>query len=230
MLVPNHLGIILDGNRRWARARGMPGWVGHRHGAETFEKFLNWCLKLKIPQVSVYALSTENLNRSKTEVNELFRLFKKYLKKWEKDGSVLDKHEVRVNFCGNLRKVPDDMVKIMEKLMQKTAKYQKRVLNFLVAYGSYFELINVFKKIVAKVLKSGRIQITSKDIQKNLLVPTPIDLIIRTGGMSRLSNFLLWQAAYAEIYVTPTLWPDFSKKELIRAIKWFNKVQRRFGR
>lgn len=231
MIVPNHLGMILDGNRRWARARGMAGWMGHRYGAEKLNRFLNWCLELNIPQVSIFTLSTENLEkRSQKEISELFKLFKEYFKKWEEKGSIFDKYEVRVRFCGDFKRLPKDLVKIMEKIMQKTAKYQKKILNVLIAYGSHFELTEAFKKIATKILASGRIQITPKDIEKNLLVPTPIDLLIRTGGMHRLSNFLLWQAAYAEIYVTKTLWPDFSKKELIKAIKWFNSVQRNFGR
>ncbi len=118
----------------------------------------------------------------------------------------------------------------MGKIMQKTAKYQKKILNIMIAYGSHFELTETIKKIAEKAIKTGRVEITQKDVEKNLLVPTPIDLIIRTGGMSRLSNFMLWQAAYAEIYTTNTLWPDFSKEELIKAIKWFNSVRRNFGR
>jgi undecaprenyl diphosphate synthase len=114
--------------------------------------------------------------------------------------------------------------------MKKTLKYDKLVFNFLVAYGSKFELTQAFRKVAEKIVKSGRIRITQKDIEENLLVQSPVDLIIRTGGMSRLSNFLLWQSDYAEIYVTNTLWPDFSKAELIKAIRWFNGVQRNFGR
>ena len=230
MIVPNHLGVIIDGNRRWAKAKRMPSLMGHKYGAETFEKFLEWCLKLNIHQISVYSLSTENLNRDKNEVKELFGLFRKYCNKWEKEGNILDKYEVKIKFCGDFRRLPPDLVKLMERIMQKTAKYHKKVLNILIAYGSHFELTEVFKKIALKILKSGKIQITQKEIQKNLMIPTPIDLLIRTGGMSRLSNFLLWQTAYAEIYVTKTLWPDFSKKELVKAIKWFNSVQRKFGR
>ena len=114
--------------------------------------------------------------------------------------------------------------------MQKTAKYQKKFLNIMIAYGSHFELIETFKKIAEKVLQSGVITITPKDIEQNLLVPKPLDLVIRTGGMNRLSGFMMWQAAYAEIYVTKTLWPDFTKKELVKAIKWYNKAQRNFGK
>jgi undecaprenyl diphosphate synthase len=114
--------------------------------------------------------------------------------------------------------------------MKKTAKYRKKLLNIMVAYGGKFELTNAFKKIAEKLLKNGRIQITQKTIEKNLFVSAPIDLVIRTGGMSRLSNFFLWQTAYAEMYVTETLLPDFTKRELIKIIKWYNSVQRKFGK
>lgn len=229
--LPNHLALILDGNRRWARKRGLPPWAGHRAGAENLEKILNVCLELGIPHISVYVLSTENLNRSKKEVQEIFKILSEYLEKWERgEAGFLDKYEVKVRFVGDLNKLPKKLVRIMGKIMQKTAKYQRRVLNLLVAYGSRFELVQTIKKIVEKAIKSGKLEISEKDIEANLLVPVPVDLIIRTGGYSRLSNFLLYQAAYAEIYVTKVLWPDFNKKELIKAIKWFNSVNRKFGR
>jgi undecaprenyl diphosphate synthase len=231
MEVPNHLGIIIDGNRRWARARDMASWKGHWAGIENLEKRLDDCLKLGIPEVSVYALSTENLKRPKRELDELFKIFYHYLDKWEKEkDGFLDKYQVKVRFIGDLGKVPPKLVKLMGKVMQKTAKYQKRVLNLLIAYGSKFEIKEVIKAIARKIIRAGRVSVTERDIEANLLVKTPVDLVIRTGGTSRLSNFLLWQASYAELFVTNTLWPDFSKKELIKAIKWYNKQKRNFGK
>ncbi|MEM5766219.1 MAG: polyprenyl diphosphate synthase [Candidatus Aenigmatarchaeota archaeon] len=231
LILPNHLGVILDGNRRWARLHGLHPWEGHKHGAKKFEEFLKWCVELGIPQVSAYVLSTENLDRPKKELKEIFKLFYKYLEEWEKkNGSFLDKYQVRVRFVGDLERLPARLVKLMGEIMQKTAKYQKRALNIMVAYGGKFELIQAIKKIVENIIKLGRIEITEKDIEANLLVPVPLDLVIRTGGFSRLSNFMLVQAAYAEIYTTKTLWPDFSKKDLIKAIKWYSSVQRNFGR
>jgi len=231
LTLPNHLGVIIDGNRRWARLRNLQPWEGHREGAKKLEEFLNWCFELGIPQISVYILSTENLNRPKKELEELFKLLYEYLDKWGKEeGSFLDKYEVKVRFIGDLEKLPPKLVKIMGRIMQKTAKYQKKILNLMIAYGSKFELTEAMKKIVEKAIKLGRIEITEKDIEANLLVPVPLDLVIRTGGYSRLSNFMLIQAAYAEIYITKTLWPDFSKRELIKAIKWYNSIQRNFGR
>jgi undecaprenyl diphosphate synthase len=228
--VPHHLAIVVDGNRRWARARGMEPWMGHRHGAQTVEKFLEWCLELNIKQVSVYALSTENMSRSRRELKELFNLYYEFGKMWESKQSLFDKYEVRVRFIGDLNRLPKKLLNLMEGLMQKTSKYQKKFLNIMINYGGRLELLNVIKKIAAKALKVGRVQITERDVEGNLWVSAPVDLLIRTGGYHRLSNFLLWQAAYAEIYVTNTLWPDFSKKELIKAIKWFNSTKRNFGR
>jgi undecaprenyl diphosphate synthase len=118
----------------------------------------------------------------------------------------------------------------MGRIMRKTAKYQKRALNILIAYGSKFEIKEAMKKIAEKIIKTGGIEISEKDIEANLFVKTPIDLLIRTGGANRLSNFMLWQNSYAELYFTKKYWPDFSKKDLIKAIDWFNKQQRNFGK
>jgi undecaprenyl diphosphate synthase len=229
MEVPNHLGIIIDGNRRWARAKGMSPWKGHWAGVENLEKRLDDCMKLGIPEVSVYTLSTENLRRPKKELDELFKIFYQYLDKWEKDG-FLDKYQVKVRFIGDLDRLPPKLVKLMGKVMQKTAKYQKRVLNLLIAYGSKFEIKEMIKAIARKIIRAGRVSVTERDIEANLLVKTPVDLVIRTGGTSRLSNFLLWQVSYAELYVTEKLWPDFSKKDLVKAIEWFAKQKRNFGK
>jgi len=233
LVIPNHLGIIIDGNRRWARARGLPPWEGHRAGAEKLNEFLNWCLEVGIPQVSIYTLSTENLNRPKEELKHLFKLLEEYvdgLLNDKKKFALLEKYEVRVRFVGELNRLPKKLIRLMGKLMEKTAKYQKRVLNFLVAYGGKSEIVNAVKKLAEEVIKRGKIEITEKDIEKHLYVPQPLDLVIRTGGYQRLSNFLLWQASYAEIYVTKTLWPDFSKKEFMKALRWYSQQKRNFGR
>jgi tritrans,polycis-undecaprenyl-diphosphate synthase [geranylgeranyl-diphosphate specific] len=233
LVIPNHLGIIIDGNRRWARARGLPPWEGHKAGAEKLDEFLNWCLELGIPQVSIYTLSTENLNRPKEELKHLFKLLEEYvdgLLNDKKKFALLEKYEVKVRFVGELNRLPKKLIRLMGKLMEKTAKYQKRVLNFLVAYGGKSEIVNAVKKLAEEVIKHGKIEITEKDIEKHLYVPQPLDLVIRTGGYQRLSNFLLWQASYAEIYVTKTLWPDFSKKEFMKALRWYSQQKRNFGR
>ncbi|MCS7134807.1 MAG: polyprenyl diphosphate synthase, partial [Candidatus Pacearchaeota archaeon] len=221
--IPNHLGVILDGNRRWAKKRNLPPWEGHRAGAKKLQEFLEWCLEVGIPTVSIYALSTENLKRPKKELREIFKIFEEYIDGLidkRKNFSILEKYEVKIRFVGELNSLPRPLLRAMHKVMEKTAKYQKRILNFLVAYGGKSELVNAFKKVAVEVIKKGKIEIREKDIERNLYVPTPLDLIIRTGGYQRLSNFLLWQASYAEIYVTKTLWPDFSKKEFMKILKW----------
>ena len=233
LVLPTHLGVIIDGNRRWAKARGLPPWEGHRAGAKKLDEFLNWCVEIGIPQVSVYALSTENLNRPKEELKHLFKVFEKYLDNLlnnKRKFSLLEKYEVKVRFVGELNRLPKKLIRLMGKLMEKTAKYQKRVLNFLVAYGGKSEIVNAVKKVVEEIIKHGKIEITEKEFEKYLYVPQPLDLVIRTGGYQRVSNFLLWQASYAEIYVTKTLWPDFSKKEFMKALRWFSRQKRNFGR
>jgi undecaprenyl diphosphate synthase len=229
MAVPNHIAFILDGNRRWAQEHRLK-LFGHWQGAERFENVMDWCLELGVPHVSAYVLSTENLDRPKEELSEIFMVMAEFLKRIEKKQPVLDKYEVNVRFVGNLNKLPPSLLKVMGRIMRRTAKYQRKAWNILVGYGSKFELTEVMKKIAEKAIKAGKIEITQKDIDQNLLVPVPVDLVIRTGGMSRLSNFLLWQAAYAEIYFTKTLWPDFSRRELVKAIRWYNSVQKNYGK
>ena len=231
IIIPNHLGIILDGNRRWAIKHKLRSWQGHSFGAEKFEKFLEWCAQLKIPRVSAYVLSTENLNRPKTEVNELFRLFRQELDKLENEKmSLLDKYEIRMRFVGDLTKLPLGLRKVMGRIMKKTEKYNKRVFNILVAYGGKFELTEAVKKIAKKAIKTGAITITEKSIRDNLLVKDDIDLLIRTSGEKRTSNFMPWQVAYAELITLRKFWPDITKRDLIRCIKEFTNRKRRFGK
>lgn len=229
--VPNHIGFLLDGNRRWAKKHRIPSWMSHiKGGVPKAEDVLDWCLELGVSQISMWALSTENLDRPKKEVDGILDAVYQGLEIIEKKQSLLDKYQVNVRFVGDLDRLPPKMRKLIGKIMEKTAKYQKKVLNIMIAYGSHFELTETFKRIAEKVMKTGMITITPKDIEQNLLVPTPVDLVIRTGGMNRMSGFMMWQAAYAEIYFTKTLWPDFTKRELIKAIKWYNTVQRNYGK
>lgn len=223
-----HLGVILDGNRRWAKAKGMSPWQGHWAGADKAEEFLDWCLELGIPEISMYVLSSENLEkRSGRELQEIFKVLLERARKLMNDEKIR-KYEIKVRFCGSFHKLPSSLVDAFQRLMRRTCKHRKRVLNILVNYGSQWELRRTIAKAV-KLAMEKRIRITPKFIQKNLMVGRPLDLVIRTGAEHRLSNFLLWQAAYAEIYFTDTLWPDFSKGEFLDIIDWFNHRQRRFG-
>jgi tritrans,polycis-undecaprenyl-diphosphate synthase [geranylgeranyl-diphosphate specific] len=230
MIIPNHIAVILDGNRRWATQHNLKPWEGHKHGAETFDKFLDWCLELNVPKVSAYVLSMENLNRPKRELLEILHLLKMELDKLENEKAPkIEKYEIKIRFCGDFSRLPNSLVAIMKRIMKNTEKYNKKLLNILIAYGGRYELTNVIKNLVKKALKK-RIKITEKTIEENLLISGDVDLVIRTGGMSRLSNFMPWQTTYSELYITDTLWPDFSKEELIKAIKWFNNVKRNFGK
>lgn len=227
--VPNHIAVILDGNRRWAISRGLPKWKGYVAGGEKFEEFADWCLKAGVKFISAYVLSTENLYRSKKELNKIFDVMCNFIYKWLQPGGLIDKHEVRVSFVGDLKRLPIRLLRLIKRMTLKTAKYSKRFMNIMIAYSGQNEIANAVKNIIANIAKHGRIRITPKTIEKNLSVNTPVDLVIRTGGYSRLSNFLLWQTAYAEMYNTKTFWPDFSKREFVKALDWFANTQRNFG-
>jgi len=230
MIIPNHLGIILDGNRRWGLRHKMEAWRGHYYGAEKFENFLEWCADLNIPQVSAYVLSTENLNRPEKEVKELLKLFQRELEKLEGEKrSFLDKYEIRMKFIGDLSRLPAPLRKVMGRIMHRTEKYNKRVFNLLVAYGGKFELTRAVKMIAKKAMEKGVFTVTQKTIEKNLLVKDDVDLLIRTGAEQRLSNFMPWQTAYAEMIVLRKCWPDFTRQDLVRCVKEYSRRQRKFG-
>jgi len=232
MKLPKHVAIILDGNRRWALRKGMITRRGHEAGAKRFEDILNFILQMDIPKISVYALSIENLKRTKLELNSIYSIGERILTNWLEDGKFLEKYDVQVNFYGDFSKLPRKILSPMYKLMKKTSSHKKKRLNIMIAYGGKYEIAEAVKKIINKVERKGQKnrKITEKDIEKNLFVKDPVDLLIRTGGHSRLSNFMLWQAAYADIYSTRTLWPDFSKKEFLKALKFYEKSKRNFGR
>jgi tritrans,polycis-undecaprenyl-diphosphate synthase [geranylgeranyl-diphosphate specific] len=230
MIIPKHVAVILDGNRRWATKHNLNPWEGHRYGAQTLDKFLDWCIELNIEQVSAYVMSSENLNRPRREVIELLKLLKHELDRFETERAAkIDKYEIKVRFCGDFSRLPGSLVRIMRRIMKKTEKYNKKFLNILIAYGGRYEITNAIKNLVADALKK-RVKITEKTIEENLLISGDVDLVIRTGGMSRLSNFMPWQTTYAELYVTKILWPDFTKNDLIKAIKWFSDTKRNFGK
>lgn len=235
LIIPKHIGIIPDGNRRWARSKGLKPWEGHREGAKRVEEIIRACAELGVEKLSIYTLSTDNaIKRPKDELRELFRILKEFLERWERGefDDVIEKYEVRVRFLGKYRTLPKPLVGLMNKIMRKTAKHQKRVLNFLIGYSGTYELLQAIKKI-AKHVKEDRIKIRRLDenkLKEYLFVPDDLDLIIRTGGYSRLSDFMPLQARYAEFYVTKKYWPEFTKKDLMKAIRWFNSIQRNFGR
>lgn len=231
LVIPKHVAIVPDGNRRWALKNKKKPWEGHRYGVEKLEEVLRACLEAGVKQVSFWALSTENFkSRSSRELREIFNLAREYAKRFNDEDSELyktvNKYEVKVRILGDLKRLPRDLMKMFKIIMQKTAKFTKRVLNVLINYGGRFEL----KEALKKLLKVKKSKITEDDIRRNLLVSDDVDLVIRTGGMHRLSNLMSWQTAYSEIYVTSVLWPDFNKGELMKAIRWFSKAKRNFGK
>ncbi len=227
----NHLAIIMDGNRRWARKKGFPAFEGHTHGYQTLKKVGDWCVEKNIKFLTVYAMSTENLKRPKIEVRFLMNLLQKILKNEIND---LKKKGVKLKFSGRLELFSKKVIQGIKNAEKLTRNNKKCILNLCLGYGGQSEIVDAVKKIVKSGVNpeySGE-KITQELIQKNLYsteIPEP-DLILRTGGEMRLSNFLTWQSVYSELYFTKTLWPDFSKKEFNKILKEFNNRQRRFGK
>lgn len=229
LIIPCHVGIIMDGNGRWAKKRGMPRSFGHQKGASVFKTISRYCRDKGIKYLTVYAFSTENWKRSSEEVSGIMELFREYLK----DVKNYTKDNIRVNFIGDRSVLDDDIIALMEDTEQTSQDYTAMTLNIAINYGGIPEITHSFKEI-AKKIKNGEISIedvTEEEISNNLYTsgqPNP-DLIIRTGGEYRLSNFLTYQSAYSELYFTDVLWPDFSPKDIDKAVEEFSKRNRRFG-
>jgi tritrans,polycis-undecaprenyl-diphosphate synthase [geranylgeranyl-diphosphate specific] len=233
--MPKHIGLILDGNRRWARERSLPPTVGHYVGAEKAKNLLEWCYKLGIESVTIFAFSTENFNRPKEEVDGLFVIMHEKLKELLQDERI-DKYKVRVKGIGKIELLPQNIQSLIYEIEQKTANYNQHFLNIALAYGGRSEIVDAVKRICEEV-KAGKLdptEITAETIEQHLYTaylphPDP-DLIIRTSGEERLSGFLLWQSAYSELLFLDTFWPDFRKIDLMRAIRIYQQRNRRFGR
>ena len=229
-VVPSHIAVILDGNRRWSSLNNTDEFEGHLKGAQKFEKFLDWCLDANIKTVSAYVLSMENLvKRSKNEIKGLMELFCKFITKWLQPGGLVDKYQINVNFIGNLNLLPKRVTDLITKMRSKTKNYKKKYVNIMIAYSAKEEIASAFKNVMKIAMKKGKMKVTPKMIEKNLSVKNPVDLVIRTGGNSRLSNFLIWQTAYAEMFTTKKLWPDFTKREFEKSLSFFADTKRNFG-
>ena len=225
---PQHIAIIMDGNRRWARSKGLPDIKGHEAGAETLEKLVEEAEKFGIKTITVYALSTENIKeRAKREVLGLFNLFRTgYHTRFKK----MMQRGVRVAFLGEMQGLPGTIKKIMDHLRKTYIKNESIKLNIALNYGGKKELVEAIKDIVKEGVEIDKLN--EAIVERHLYTngqPDP-ELVIRTGGRSRLSNFLLWQTAYSEFYFTKTLWPDFDKSELKKAIIWYQIQKRNFGK
>jgi undecaprenyl diphosphate synthase len=228
--MPAHIAVIMDGNGRWAKRRFLPRNAGHRQGAEAFRETLKACMSLGIKHLSVYVFSTENWRRPDQEVGFLMDLLGYLI---DREIVQLKKNGVRMKALGRIHALPEMLQEKVKKLEAETAENSRIQANLLINYGGRAEIVDAIKEISQNVLQ-GKIQ--SSDINETTVsnhlytreIPDP-DLLIRTGGDFRVSNFLLWQAAYTELVITDTLWPDFDKKALIEAIRIYQSRDRRFG-
>jgi undecaprenyl diphosphate synthase len=229
--IPCHIAIIMDGNARWAKAKNLPLTFGHKSGAQNVKKIAESCIEIGIKNLTIYAFSSENWGRPQDEVNYLMKLLQQYL---EKETRSLTEKDIKILISGNLEKVPQSIKSKIDFVQNQTRNNRSLTLNVAFSYGSRQEIIDATKKIALEV-SEGKIsvdKISEQFFAQNLYypeIPDP-DLLIRTAGDLRLSNFLLWQLAYTEFYFTKTYWPDFGKKDLLQAIFEFNKRERRYGK
>ena len=216
----NHVAFIMDGNGRWGEKKGRGRNFGHLKGVEVVKKIVEISIKLKIPILTFYVFSSENWKRPKKEILYLFRLIKNY---FDKEIHNIIKEKIKINIIGDKKKLPVDVKKTLKKTIKLTNNNDKIVVNLAINYGSKNEILNTCKKIKKKInIKNFEQNLYTKDI------PDP-DVLIRTGGRQRLSNFMLWQLAYSELYFLKKLWPDFNSNDLIKILKNYKNIKRNFG-
>lgn len=225
--VPQHIVLFPDGNRRWAKERGISIKEGYLKGKDKFNDFLSWCKDRGVKAVTVFGFSSENWRRPKDQVDFLMKLFEKYL------GEGIDefnKEGVKVRVIGQREKLSKSLLRVVENVEQATKNNREVYLNLAVSYGGKWDILNAVKKIIEEKVPADKIE---EKLFENYLstagLPSP-DLVIRVGGEVRLSNFVLWQAAYSELYFSKKLWPDFTEKDLDLALEEFSERQRRFGK
>lgn len=228
--LPAHVAVIMDGNGRWATQRGLPRVAGHRQGAKTVKDLLRCCQDWGIPTLTVYAFSTENWRRPMEEVSFLMRLFDRLLRR---ELAEMQREGVQIRFLGDLSPLPEALQRLMQEAMILTQPNQRVQFNVAVNYGGRQELVNATRHLVQQVV-SGALSLdaVNEDALASALQTYPLpdpDLLIRTSGEQRLSNFLPWQMAYTELYFTKCHWPEFDRGEFCRALRWYQNRQRRFG-
>ena len=229
--LPNHIAIIMDGNGRWAKSKGLLRNIGHQNGAKTVKEVVETCAKINVKYLTLYAFSTENWNRPKLEVELLMKLLISSLKK---EVKTLQKNNIKLATIGNLNSLPTKVANELKDVIEKTKDNNRLTLTLALSYGSREELIKTIKEISLKVKNN---LISPENIDKSVInnhlynqdLPD-VDLLIRTSGEQRISNFLLWEIAYAELFFTKTLWPDFNKENLFEAILNYQNRERRFGK
>ena len=230
-MLPKHLAIIMDGNGRWAKQQGKPRIFGHEKGAKTVREIIQEVSQIGIPYLTLYAFSTENWKRPKLEVEALMHLLSRYLKK---EVAIMQENNIRLNAIGDLESLPSKVRKELYKAIEQTQNNTSTTVSLALAYGGQQELLQMTQQLAQRV-QQGLLtpqQITPELIQQTLYTQNipPVDLLIRTSGECRISNFLLWQIAYAELYFTDILWPDFSPEELRKALANYQNRERRFGK
>jgi len=224
---PKHIAIILDGNRRFAKKLMLEPWKGHEYGKEKVEKLLDYAKDLGIKEITLYCLSCENIkSRPKNELVYLFRIFKEAFKTISKEK--IEKNRIKIRFIGNLHLLPQDLREECKKLEKATINNSNFIVNFAIAYGGRQEIIDAVKSIIKNKIKPE--ELTEEIFEKNLLLSSEPDMIIRTGGEKRTSNFLPWQSTYSEWFFLDKFWPEFDKKDLIECIEEFKARKRNYGK
>lgn len=231
---PEHTAIILDGNRRWASSKEVDPWLGHEKGADTVEQLLDWCEKIGLKYVTLYAFSTENFRRSSSEIEEIMKIAEERFRKLLTDERIR-RNKVHVKVIGRTNLLPEGLQQLIAEVEKATAGYDKQFLNFAFAYGGRAEIVDAAKVIAAQV-KAGELEpqdIDESTFEKYLytshMTKQEPDLIIRTSGEERLSGFLLWQSAYSELAFLDVYWPDFRIIDLLRVIRTYQLRKRRYG-
>lgn len=225
--VPTHIAIIMDGNGRWAQQRGLPRLAGHRAGTENLRRVIRACVEFNVKYLTIYAFSTENWGRPAEEVNGLMSILEEVI---DKELDELNREGVRLQHIGRLERLDPALAEKVRYAVALTKNNDRLILNIAWNYGGRDEIVCAIRKIIQDGVKPE--EVTEELVSRYLFtagVPDP-DLIIRTSGEMRISNFLIWQSAYAEWYVTPTLWPDFDREELLKALLDYSQRERRFGR
>ena len=227
-----HIAIIMDGNRRYAKKLMLEPWKGHEFGAKKVHELIDWCSDLEIDELTLYALSTENFeSRSKLELDVLFKLFKNKFEELKNDTRLMD-NGIRIRFIGRLEMFDSELQQAMQDIMEQTKENSNVTINFAVAYGGRPELIDAIKEIATDV-KKGVLDVSDINesiIDKHVYNPSQPEIIIRTSGEKRLSNFLMWQSGYAELFFIDKMWPALMKEDLVSIMEDFKKRNRRFGK
>ena len=224
IIMPHHVGFIMDGNGRWAKKQGKPRNFGHIKGADKVEEVVKWCFESGIECVTLYAFSSENWGRPKEEVDKILELLVKFLKQYLKS---LLKNQIRLVVSGDLSPLSEELKKAINSAEEQTASFSGKTLNIALSYGGRQEIVNAVNDLIEKGEKVTVNSLSGELTKRGI---PDMDLVVRTSGEQRVSNFYLWQIAYAELYFTNALWPDFTKEEFDKAIEWYTSRNRRFGK